>query len=559
MAHMIPDIPPSPETPGGRAERLVYDAFRAGLPDDFFVFHGLHYLTADDAAEGEADFLVVHRERGMLVIECKGYGVRRTGQGRWVRADGHDGEKELKESPFEQASRHKHQLMERLLTPLRQLVGNPYRTFPFLVGHSVAFPLVARADLNLPLEADRAMVMDARDLADIGGWIERAMALWQRKENVTIEPLSATDFKRFRQRVLYPRYQAVPSLGGQLEANKVSFVRLTDSQCAVIGGLLANPRLTVTGGAGSGKTVLAVHAAQVFAGEGHRVLFLCFTKALARDLWRTVPRVDGEELEIRHFHSLCLQAAETLGGSPLFPDPADREASSQFWNHRLPELLSAALAANLWPRYDAIVVDEGQDFLNHWWACVEALRKDADHTHVIVFADRAQDIFRRGGDLPGGGFTYRLPHNFRNTKQIAHYAAALVGAELIPHPDCPEGTPPLEKKQLPGPAGLAQIEELVKELVEKESVAPGDIVILTPHSRRHSLLANKTHLAGFELADEPHQRSGKLLHTSIGAFKGLESPVVIVADLAAADELSNPNARYVAASRATQVLYVFEL
>jgi hypothetical protein len=558
MAHMIPDISPAPHSPGGRAEGLVYDALKDGLPDDYFVFHGLHYFDPEHAAQGEADFLVVHRERGMLVIECKGYGVRRTGTGQWVRKDDH-GEKPLKESPFEQASRHKHQLMERLTTPIRQMVKDPYRTFPFLVGHSVAFPLVARGDINLPLDADRAMVMDAGALDDAGGWVERAMNLWQRKEHVHVEPLSKTDFKRFRQRVLYPKYQAVPSLGGKLAANERTFVRLTTNQCEFMEGLLHNPRMTVTGGAGTGKTVLATHAASVFAAEGHRVLFLCFTKALARSLWRSLPREDGEHLEIRHFHSLCLMAAETLGQSPLFPDATDREASAQFWNHTLPELLMAAIDAGNISAYDAIVVDEGQDFWEHWWVPVEALLKESDHRHLVIFADPAQDLFGRGGALPAGGFTYELRYNFRNTKQVARYAAGLADVASAPHADCPDGPEPTVQKQQPGPAGVAQIEALVKELTETESVAPEDIVILTPHSRRNSSLASRTHLAGLELADEPGNRSGRLLHTSIGAFKGLESPVVIVADLSPDDELSNPNARYVAASRATQVLFVFEL
>ncbi len=556
MAHMIPDIPPSPESPGGRAERLVYDALSDGLPDDYFVFHGLHYFDPEQAVEGEADFLVVHREKGMLVIECKGYGVRRTGTGQWLRKDEH-GEKPLKESPFEQAARHRHELMERLTTPVRQLVQDPYRTFPFLVGHSVAFPLVTGADINLPLDADRAMVMDARALGDAGGWVERAMSLWQRKENLHVEPLSPPDFKRFRQRVLYPRYQAVPSIGGKLAANQQTFLRLTANQCEFMDGLLDNPRMTVTGGAGTGKTVLATHAAKVFAGEGHRIL--CFTKALARSLWQSVPREDGELLDIRNFHSLCLAAAEALGESPLFPDPGDREASAQFWNHTLPELLMAAIEAGNLPAYDAIVVDEGQDFWAHWWIPIELLLKESDHRHLVVFADRAQDLFGRGGALPAGGFTYKLSKNFRNTKQVARYAAGLANVLSEPHGDCPEGPEPTVQRQQPGPAGVAQIEELLKHLMEKESVSPDDIVLLTPHSRRNSSLAGKTHLAGIELADEPTNRPGRLLHTSIGAFKGLESPVVIVADLAPKDELSNANARYVAASRATQVLYVFEL
>ena len=80
MAHMIPDTPPE-YCPGKGAEKALYEALQSQLPDDFFVYYGLRYLESERAAEGEVDFLILHREYGLLTVECKGKGVRRTGTG----------------------------------------------------------------------------------------------------------------------------------------------------------------------------------------------------------------------------------------------------------------------------------------------------------------------------------------------------------------------------------------------------------------------------------------------------------------------------------------------
>ncbi len=114
MAHMIPDLPPAPG-PGRHAERVLYDALRAHLPDEYFVYHGLHYLEHQRAEEGEVDFLLVHRERGLLALECKGKGVRRTSAGRWVRETS-DGREAAMESPFRQAQRQIKALVKELQT-----------------------------------------------------------------------------------------------------------------------------------------------------------------------------------------------------------------------------------------------------------------------------------------------------------------------------------------------------------------------------------------------------------------------------------------------------------
>jgi DNA helicase IV len=64
-------------------------------------------------------------------------------------------------------------------------------------------------------------------------------------------------------------------------------------------------------------------------------------------------------------------------------------------------------------------------------------------------------------------------------------------------------------------------------------------------------------LAGIPLADRPADQEGKLLHTTIGKFKGLESDIVVMADVDPSDPRCSTRARYVAASRARHMLHVF--
>ena len=101
------------------------------------------------------------------------------------------------------------------------------------------------------------------------------------------------------------------------------------------------------------------------------------------------------------------------------------------------------------------------------------------------------------------------------------------------------------------------MDQLVKNLLNKQRLLPEQIAILTPHTPKNSCLQDLKNLGGLELTDKPFDRTGKLLHTTISAFKGLESDVLILADIDPRDPLCNENARYVAASRARNRLFVF--
>ena len=88
---------------GQAAERLVFERVRTALPAvDFNVYANAEWLgpmrEGGPARDGEADLVIVHEDRGILVLEVKSGAPTRDGAGRWW-IGGH----ELDRDPFSQA------------------------------------------------------------------------------------------------------------------------------------------------------------------------------------------------------------------------------------------------------------------------------------------------------------------------------------------------------------------------------------------------------------------------------------------------------------------------
>lgn len=105
---------------------------------------------------------------------------------------------------------------------------------------------------------------------------------------------------------------------------------------------------------------------------------------------------------------------------------------------------------------------------------------------------------------------------------------------------------------------VERLDELVRKLVEHEGIDPFDIVLLTPHRRESSMLAGVESVGGVPLTADLFERGAKLLHATIGRFKGLEAQIVVLLDVDPRDPRCGPRERYVGASRARHALYVFE-
>src|SRR5579859_7098638 len=81
------------------AERRLYEYFEAQLPDTFIIMHSVKWLMRDrhhHDHDGEIDFLIAHKELGLLVLEVKGGRIRVEGEtGLWYTKNRFDQEIQL--------------------------------------------------------------------------------------------------------------------------------------------------------------------------------------------------------------------------------------------------------------------------------------------------------------------------------------------------------------------------------------------------------------------------------------------------------------------------------
>ena len=516
-------------TAGGHAaEFAVRSALSATLDDSWHVYHGTHVLSAE-GAKTEADFVCLHPEHGLLVLECKGHGVECRPDGSWWRS--FRGRVEpLKESPFAQAQR-------QVKTLLGELKGRlPGVALPHH-GSAVVFPFTKLTG-TLPLGARRETAFDEVDLPRLGARVEAALAFYAQRHDA--RTLDARSFAALR-RALEPTLGFV-EVGGPVHEEAKQLVQLSEEQLLVLGGVVGGGRVRVAGSAGSGKTLIALAAAKRLAAEGKRVLFVCFNRALATHLAKLAPPGDGA-LEVTTFHGLCRQA---FGELDVPFHPPSGAAAGAFWEHEAPMVLLDALASGALAQVDAVFVDEGQDFAADWLTVMEAYLKPGGT--LAIFYDPAQAIFGKRSGLSAAPPTLQLTCNFRNSQRVVDTLRAL-GVVTLAHPRSPEGEAPTVREARGAAKDADAVERVVRARL-REGFALESIAVLSPHRRERTCLAGLDSLGEWPLSDDPSDRAGKLLHTTFGAFKGLEADAVIMTDVDPGDPRCDRAARYVAASRA---------
>jgi hypothetical protein len=555
MAMMIPDVSPDEIVHG--SERDVYVALRDQLPDPFRVVHSLPWLRPErDAAdaplsEGEADFVIFHPDYGLLVLEVKG-GEEMFARGHlWFRKL-ERGERKIT-NPFVQARRNMHALNDAI----EERTGKRITRSDYVYSYAVVFP-GGRAVGKLPLDVADDILIDADRMHELERMVLKAFDAFPQKKG----KLSRQQYVEMLD-VLLPRFEIMRPLNPQIEAGREKLLELTGNQALAFRGLFANRQLLVEGVAGSGKTLLAVERALAFAREGKSCLLVCYNKELAQWI-REQLAADPDRSEyaslvhVYHFHALAAELAREAGLK--FEVPSDPAKARQFWDEDAVSILesaSASLFAMAEPRYDALVVDEAQDFAELWWYALFPLIKDGESGLIFVFMDLAQSL-RANASPPPFDFParYLLDVNCRNSKRIARMSARLVPLESHSPAGAPLGVDVriLRASTPAQEAGLVAAE--LRRLLDAEHLKPKQIALIGPAAKDRGSLKNLDEVGGVRLvASAAEWRQGKgLLCSTARSFKGLEADVVIVYDLAALGPGFTSADLYVACSRARHAL-----
>lgn len=555
MAQMYPDH--LDEYTQSRAERTLYTAFAQQLDESYVVFHHVGWLAHDrrkHPQDGEADFVIAHPDRGMLVVEVKGGTIRQDGKsGRWTTTSA-SGITEVIADPVKQAKDSKYVLLDRLKLALDRYI---------VIGHAVAFPDVDITSPFLGLNLPRQIVLDATDLPQLARWVERALNYWDGRYSEQDAPLGQHGLKELismlgNQRVFRP------ALWRQFGEEGKQLMQLTEQQYAILDALNRHRRVIISGFAGSGKTLLAVEKAVRLSRQGFRTLLVCYNSHLAADLRERLTDVAPlwSMLDVDTFHNLCFRLARIH--SIHIPDGTRDTA---YFSSVLPTVLPD-VARRSEARYDAIIVDEAQDFDPGWWQPLHTLLRDRENGIWYLFYDDNQRLYDRELQFPIDVPPYQLTINCRTTRrihdQVLKFYQQSEGA-LPPVAHGPEGRQ-VEWRTYDGQkASLQQaLLSLLHELIEEEHIPTSEIAVLTPFSHRTSQLKAESLRPTKEITlrwSEQAEGTNQVRLDTIYSFKGLERPVILLAEVErwlAQDARSLYRARllYVACSRAQHHLIV---
>jgi hypothetical protein len=527
MARMLPPYFPYPKDPKRRAESDVFAKF-ATLEDKWTVIYSLpwHGERNGRTGDGEADFILLHPNYGFFVAEVKGGERVFVRDGRWFSKPYNKTEPVEIRDPFEQALASSKSLDSWLSEN-----GPPLKLRPF--GHFVIFPGF-RQHGDISPAGRRQIIMDKADLASPLASLQRISSHWDRKMMLSSRDVDAV-VNSLRPNVEFELDRRI-----ELEHAQAGIKELTQQQLNVLATIRRQKRLLVHGSAGTGKTVLAVESAKFQAQSGKRTLLLCFNRPLGEKLQKLL--VGTPNLTVGSFHSFAKQQVDI---SSLSYDDFDD----------IPYLLTEAASLNK-TAFDALIVDEAQDFKADWWEALLYLCDDVEKTVFHVFKDVNQDIYEGESTEFFESFAPAdLTINCRNTLPIATLVHSLGKVPTIPQST--DG--PLPTFQIVGSRSGVE-RRLVKTVEDWTSTAhlsPSDITVLTDTGELADKWFGNT-IGNIVLGDGA---KGTVKVDTIQRFKGLESEALLCVFDPELEYAENDGALerlgYIGLSRAKTLLTVF--
>jgi hypothetical protein len=331
----------------------------------------------------------------------------------------------------------------------------------------------------------------------------------------------------------------------------------------------ANPKGSrirgVTGPPGSGKTFALTARAARLAAEGKSVLVLCFNLTLAHRLRALVVQRCAEyganpaRVTCTSFHTFCARVVDdaALAGI-LAPEP-----SRGTWPEKILVKTDHVLGHGFERPFDAVLVDEGQDFGLGWWNLLRdrVLRPGGE---MLLVADPMVDLYGKSSwatpsTLESAGFTepwivmtgsYRMaPELIESTNLFAREHLSDEGSvPLVPQDQSAVvGTVSSGQRSWCNVDRVADLgsevgHAVVRLLSDHPDLAPRDVVYLCEYHHDGLAAAEIIEAAGFSVhhvysrdPDERQRRKSRfwpdadaVKGCTVHAFKGWESPAVVL-------------------------------
>jgi hypothetical protein len=523
-----------PENPSftNDAEKDVWLALNRTLPDDCWLLHGVR--ITNELGDREGDVIVMWPQKGIAFIEVKGGYVTPKTNGKFLQGSGAN-KHEI--DPIGQAHAAMHQIKDWVLS-------HTSLKYWYTIVAMAAFPNSVLERSYESTRAKRTQFIDRDDLINASDFVKKSLDLHSGH-------------------AIAPAQEDLDRISQALEANildvtdPASLALLIDSRTEIVNELAKENlklldfvselnRFDVRGAAGTGKTALALELAKQLKREGKRVVFLCYSRALSAHIRHQVESWDkAERIDVvKTFHALAQDWGVNV--------PSD--ATDEFWELTATlEFIQRAIQAPESEKFDAVIVDEAQDFGENWWIAATELLKDKASGGLYAFGDLGQGIFGRSGTAGLGLTPLRLHKNLRNAQPIADAANHLTET---PTPAVGLDGPEIRFVQIPEDAEDVEIIYAADDTVEylRDDYGPEHIALLTTKSR---------HPVHREMADRDPDaylktlwKTDDVFYGTVSGFKGLERNCVILTVNGFHAEVDPKRLLYVGITRARDFLVI---
>lgn len=543
---MARTVPAHPRPSASRHAARIFDALRSGLDDGWLVVHGAQWFgrTRPNAppADGAVEFLIAHPQRGILGLQLVEGALGHDPSSAGWSVAGLQGRPQPMVDPFASG----HAAMQALSAKLGEHpLAVPSRP---PMGHGVLLADAFAPPQGFASHAPAELVIDRAAMDRVAAAVTELADRWQARSPGIGNAGSRWWWRALEDLFLQP-LRAKMLLREALADDEAAMVALSPQQLAVIDMLGRVRRQAIYGAAGTGKTLLAMHKARLLAKQGMRVLLTCYNKALGQHMHRAMADADG--VLALHFHELCYDLGHL--DRRKWKAPAD-DRRVQFFDQELALQLQAA-AVQRGPGFDALVVDEAQDFIAPWWQALDAWLVDPQNAIRYAFFDDAQRLRPDAAPVPGQDQAIELTTNWRNTQAIHRHLAEATPHMRHAHCAAPPGQPVVFEQTRPNP-GRA-LRRVLQRVCGEGGVLPADVVVLTARAPHKSVWRDFAEVLDpwqLTLGDEP----GQVRLRGIRAFKGMEAKVVILTELDGEPAETRQLLHYIGGSRATALLVVLQ-
>jgi|TARA_B100001971_G_scaffold188641_1_gene190112 hypothetical protein len=564
---IIPTEFPYSEDPSRDAERIVFNKLKVvfGNEKNFDIYYNREIWSPYNPnipEQVEGDFILFHDKAGFLVIEVKGGNPIEfvAAEDQWYSTSRHGNRYKIN-NPFKQANKIKWAIKERIKEKSKGKVPNINAKI------LVIFPDSGMPNSLMGVEYDRSNIVSISEIDDLSNIVMKTLLNKDRDPRATFDSPGQQCRKIF-QDMFAKSFKLELSLKDKLNELNKKIIKYDKHQIEIL-DQRKEPRLIIEGRAGTGKSLLAVEKAKRFSKKLEKILLICganrpFAKHMIRELEK------NNNIYVNYFSGLCKNLYDKANFANDEVDeivtntkkyPKDRYLNP----YEIHQLMLEKAIEKTGIKFDALVVDEGQDINKSQWDSLLMILIDPFKSPVYIFHDNNQKIYHKSKlDLPDfPKYPHLLDKNYRNTKYIFNTQKSYYEGETTISVG-PDG----ESVRYVISNDLRDTEKKIIKLINKYTVNEGiskkEIAILTgnKYGIATTLLGNyySKHDSGsgltdfiFVKAEDNHEDA--IVLDSIKRFKGLERDVVILFDLE--DAFDNPEEMYTGLSRPKLILDIF--